>query len=76
MIEEDDDEMNVCDKSWGYFAKKKKKSVSDRNGAKVEPGELWLTTKRFNFPYSIRMVTRMRKVNVYARADCTSTAGQ
>lgn len=37
MIEEDDDERNVCDKSWGYIAKK---SVSDRNGAEVKPGEL------------------------------------
>lgn len=46
MIEEDDDERNVCDKSWGYFAKKK--SVSDRNGAKVELGEL--DDKTIQFP--------------------------
>lgn len=25
MIEEDDDERNVCDKSWGYFCKKKER---------------------------------------------------
>lgn len=38
MVEEDDDERNVCDKSWDVVGKKK--SVSDRNGAEVEPGEL------------------------------------
>lgn len=37
MIEEDDDERNVCDKSWDVL---QKKSVSDRNGAEVESRKL------------------------------------
>lgn len=36
MVEEADDERNVCDKSWEVVVKKKK-SVSDRSGAEVEP---------------------------------------